>query len=41
METSQAYKDLQGVRTLSVGCPKLIIEDWMKNNINKSKTKKQ
>jgi len=40
METSQTHKDLQGVRILSVGCPKLIIEDWMKNNNNKSKAKK-
>lgn len=41
MNTSQAHKDLQGVRTLCVGCPKLIIEDWMKEIINKSKTKKK
>ena len=40
MNTSQTHKDLQGVRTLSVGSPKLIIEDWMKNIINKSKAKK-
>lgn len=38
MKTSQVYIDLQGVRTLSIGCPKLIIEDWMKEIINKSKT---
>lgn len=39
MNTSQTQKDLQGVRTFSVGCPKLIIEDWMKDIIKKSKTK--
>jgi hypothetical protein len=25
----------KNTRILSVGCPKLIIEDWMKNNIKK------
>ena len=27
MNTSQTHNDLQGVRTLYIGCPKLIIED--------------
>ena len=41
MNTSLKHNNLQGARTLSIGCPKLIIEDWMKDIINKSKTKKQ
>ena len=40
MNTTQTNNDLQGIRTFAVGCPKLIIEDWMKDNIIKPKTNK-
>jgi len=37
MYTSQTHKDLQGIRIHSIGCPKLIVEDWMKTTIKKTK----
>ena len=38
MYTSQTHKDLQGLRIHSIGCPpKLIVEDWMKTTIKKTK----